>query len=126
MMQAHLTRKMLILFLLDYDFVTFHLPVSSNINNTDEVDMCPIQEESTDPKVDLLTIEPSHCAEQLTIMDAVSEKKSSHLALSLCSSGRFYGFHMWKNQGSILVQFYFFKVVIQPANYVKLTFFPII
>ena len=73
MMQAHLTRKMLILFLLDYDFVTFHLPVSSNINNTDEVDMCPIQEESTDPKVDLLTIEPSHCAEQLTIMDAVSE-----------------------------------------------------
>ena len=63
---------MLILFLLDYDFVTFHLPVSSNINNTDEVDMCPIQEESTDPK-DLLTIEPSHCAEQLTIMDAVSK-----------------------------------------------------
>ena len=72
MTQAHLTRKMLILFLLDYDFVTFHLPVSSNINNTDEVDMCPIQEESTDPK-DLLAIEPSHCAEQLTIMDAVSK-----------------------------------------------------
>ena len=71
--QAHLTRKILILFLLDYDFVNFHLPVSSNINNTDEVDMCPIQEESTDPKVDLLTIEPSHCAEQLTIMDAVSK-----------------------------------------------------
>lgn len=58
----------------DYDFVTFHLPVSSNINNTDEVDMCPIQEESTDPK-DLLAIEPSHCAEQLTIMDAKLFKK---------------------------------------------------
>lgn len=64
---------MLILLLLDYDFVNFHLPVSSNINNTDEVDMCPIQEESTDPKMDLLSIEPSHCAEQLTIMDAVSK-----------------------------------------------------
>ena len=35
--------------------------------------MCPIQEESTDPKMDLLSIEPSHCAEQLTIMDAVSK-----------------------------------------------------
>ena len=34
--------------------------------------MHPIQEESTDPK-DLLTIEPSHSAEQLTIMDAVSK-----------------------------------------------------
>lgn len=81
---------MLFLFLLDYDFVTFHLPVSSNINNTDEVDMCPIQEESTDPKVDLLTIEPSHCAEQLTIMDAVSgfcgysaQVKQGHMQLKL-------------------------------------------
>ena len=80
MTQAHLTRKMLILFLLDYDFVTFHLPVSSNINNTDEVDMCPIQEESTDPK-DLLAIEPSHCAEQLTIMDAVSKFCSYSVSL---------------------------------------------
>lgn len=54
----------------DINFVTFHLPVSSNLNNTDEVDMCPIQEETADPIVELLSIEPSHCAEQLTVMDA--------------------------------------------------------
>ena len=46
--------------------------MSSNLNNTDEVDMCPIQEETADLIVELLSIEPSHCAEQLTAMDAVS------------------------------------------------------
>ena len=104
MTQAHLTRKILILFLLDHDFVNFHLPVSSNINSTDEVDMCPIQEESTDPKVDLLTIEPSHCAEQLTIMDAVS--KLFGYSVSLCSK-HFQSSYCVKVT-AVLVQLYFF------------------
>ena len=59
-------------FFSDFDFVTFHLPVSSNLSNGDEADMCPIPEEFADPKVDPLSIEPNHCAGQLTAMDAVS------------------------------------------------------
>jgi len=55
-----------VLFVSDFDFIAFHLPVSSN-----EVDMCTISEELTDPNVDLLSIEPNHCAAQLTAMDAV-------------------------------------------------------
>ena len=51
--------------------MTFHLPVPSNIYH-DELDMCSIKEEFTDPNVDVLSIEPTHCAEQLTGMDAVS------------------------------------------------------
>lgn len=56
----------------DLDFATFQLPVLSYVNPRDEVDMCPISEEFPDSNMDLLSIEPTHCAEQLTIMDAVS------------------------------------------------------
>lgn len=59
----------------DLDFATFQLPVLSYVNPRDEVDMCPISEEFPDSNMDLLSIEPTHCAEQLTIMDAKLFKK---------------------------------------------------
>ena len=34
--------------------------------------MCPIPEELEECKIDLLSMQPSACAEQLTLIDAVS------------------------------------------------------
>ena len=62
----------MVLKFLDLDVVTFQLPVSSNFNHGDERDVCSMMEEFTNGNPDLLSMEPIHCAEQLTAMDAVS------------------------------------------------------
>lgn len=59
----------------DLDVVTFQLPVSSNFNHGDERDVCSMMEEFTNGNPDLLSMEPIHCAEQLTAMDAKLFKK---------------------------------------------------
>ena len=57
-------------FALDIDIVTCQLPVSPKFNLGQD-DMCPIPEE-TESSLDFLTLPPHECAEQLTVMDAVS------------------------------------------------------
>lgn len=59
-------------FFSDLDFVTFNLPVASNFNHASETDISPVTEEFANGSADMLSIEPFHCAEQLTAMDAVS------------------------------------------------------
>ncbi|XP_015753156.1 PREDICTED: ral guanine nucleotide dissociation stimulator-like [Acropora digitifera] len=58
----------------DLDFLTFNLPVASNLNHASETDISPVTEEFAIGSADMLSMEPFRCAEQLTAMDAVSTR----------------------------------------------------
>lgn len=59
----------------DLDFLTFNLPVASNLNHASETDISPVTEEFANGSADMLSMEPFRCAEQLTAMDAKLFKK---------------------------------------------------